>query len=123
MHGGMENAHVPGGLIRNWTETVVWLEDAWGRVFQLAIDSDKVDATIRLFAPDIDLAEIRPKPHPLFGYGLVFSTVSKEKARSEFILRRQCARMAYVLSRIFQPHNPGPPSSGTAGTGRHCVCA
>src|SRR6185437_5645001 len=28
------------------------------------IDIDNVDATIRLFAPDMDLAEIKPKPMP-----------------------------------------------------------
>jgi hypothetical protein len=34
-------------------------------VRQLILDIDRVDATIRLFAPDIDLDEIRPKPVPL----------------------------------------------------------
>lgn len=31
---------------------------------QLIIDIDNVDATIRIFHPDIDLDEIRPKPLP-----------------------------------------------------------
>ena len=34
------------------------------QVFQLIINLDSLDATIRLFAPDIDPEEIRPKPVP-----------------------------------------------------------
>lgn len=30
----------------------------------MVIDLDSLDATVRLFAPDIDLDEIRPKPLP-----------------------------------------------------------
>ena len=60
----MEHEHVVSGLIRKRAEIAGALEDAQGRVRQLIIDIDNVDATIRLFAPDIDLEEIRPKPLP-----------------------------------------------------------
>jgi hypothetical protein len=60
----MENEHVLGGLIRKRAEIAGQLEHAQTVVRQLIIDIDNVDATIRLFAPDIDLEEIRPKPIP-----------------------------------------------------------
>jgi hypothetical protein len=60
----MENEHVLAGLIRKRAEIAGQLEHAQSRVRQLIIDVDNVDATIRLFAPDIDLEEIRPKPVP-----------------------------------------------------------
>jgi hypothetical protein len=47
------------------------LSRAWARfehhqakARQLLIDLDSVDATIRMFAPDIDLTEVKPKPMP-----------------------------------------------------------
>ncbi len=40
------------------------LEAAQTQVHQLIIDLDHVDATLRLYVPDIDLEEIRPKPLP-----------------------------------------------------------
>ena len=58
----MENEHVLSGLIRKRAEIAGELEAAQARVRHLIIDVDNVDATIRLFAPDIDLAEIKPKP-------------------------------------------------------------
>jgi len=60
----VENEHVLSGLIRKRAEIAGELEAAQNRVRQLIMDIDSVDATIRLFAPDIDLAEIRPKPLP-----------------------------------------------------------
>jgi hypothetical protein len=60
----MENEHVITGLIRKRAEIAGQLEAAQTQVRQLIIDLDNVDATIRLFNPDIDLAEIRPKPLP-----------------------------------------------------------
>ncbi len=60
----MENEHVLSGLIRKRAEVAGELEAAQNRVRQLIIDIDNVDATIRLFQPDIDLAKIRPKPLP-----------------------------------------------------------
>jgi hypothetical protein len=60
----MENEHVLSGLIRKRAEVAGELDAAQQRVRQLIIDIDNVDATIRIFAPDIDLEEIRPKPLP-----------------------------------------------------------
>jgi len=60
----MENEHVIAGLIRKRAEIAGHLEAAQATVRQLVIDIDNVDATIRLFAPDTDLAAIRPKPFP-----------------------------------------------------------
>jgi hypothetical protein len=62
----MENEHVLSGLIRKRAEIAGELEAAQNRVRQLIIDIDidNVDATIRIFEPDIDLDEIRPKPLP-----------------------------------------------------------
>ena len=60
----MENEHVLSGLIRKRAEIAGELEAAQARVRQLIIDVDSVDATIRLFDPNIDLAEIKPKPLP-----------------------------------------------------------
>lgn len=52
------------GLIRKRAEIAGQLEAAQATVRQFIIDLDNVDATIRLFDPDIDLEEIRPKPLP-----------------------------------------------------------
>jgi hypothetical protein len=60
----VENDHVLSGLIRKRSEIAGQLEHAQATVRQLIIDIDSLDATIRLFAPDIDLEEIRPKPIP-----------------------------------------------------------
>ncbi len=60
----MENEHVLAGLVRKRAEIAGQLEVAQTQVRQLIIDVDNVDATIRLFAPDMDLEEIRPKPVP-----------------------------------------------------------
>jgi len=55
----MENEHVLAGLVRKRAEIAGQLEVAQTQVRQLIIDVDNVDATIRLFAPDMDLEEIR----------------------------------------------------------------
>lgn len=60
----MENEHTISGLIRKRAEIAGQLEAAQMQVRQLVINLDSLDATIRLFAPDIDLEEIRPKPVP-----------------------------------------------------------
>jgi hypothetical protein len=60
----MENEHVTGGLIRKRAELAGKIEAAQTVVRQLIIDIDALDATIRLFQPDIDLDEIKPKPLP-----------------------------------------------------------
>ena len=60
----MENGNLIAGLIRKRAEIAGQLDHAQSRVRQLIIDVDNVDATLRLFSPDIDLEEIRPKPVP-----------------------------------------------------------
>jgi hypothetical protein len=60
----MENEHVIAGLVRKRAELAGKLEAAHAEVRQLVIDIDAVDATLRMFQPDIDLQEIRPKPLP-----------------------------------------------------------
>lgn len=59
-----ENEHVIAGLMRKRAEIAGQLEAAQATVRRLIIDLDSVDATIRLFQPDIDLEDIRPKPLP-----------------------------------------------------------
>ena len=60
----MADPHVLTGLIAKRAELAGLLEHHQAMVRQLLIDLDSVDATIRLFKPDIDLQEIRPKPLP-----------------------------------------------------------
>lgn len=60
----MEYEHTISGLIRKRAEIAGQLDAAQTQVRQLIINLDSLDATIRLFAPDIDLEEIRPKPVP-----------------------------------------------------------
>jgi|SRR5579883_1095054 len=60
----MENEHVLSGLIRKRKEIAGRIEDVQLTMRQLIIDLDNIDATIRLFQPDIDLEEITPSPLP-----------------------------------------------------------
>jgi hypothetical protein len=60
----MAEPHVLTGLIAKRAELAGELEHHQAKVRQLLIDLDAVDATIRMFKPDIDLEEIRPKPLP-----------------------------------------------------------
>jgi hypothetical protein len=57
-------SHVLSGLIAKRAELAGRIETAQSELRRLVIDLDSLDATIRLFAPDIDLDEIRPKPLP-----------------------------------------------------------
>jgi hypothetical protein len=59
-----ENEHVVSGLIRKRAEIAGQIEHAQSTLRQLVIDLDNLDATIRLFSPEIDLDEIRPKALP-----------------------------------------------------------
>ena len=58
----MENAHVLSALVRKRAEIAGQLEAAQAQVRQLGADMGHLDATIRLFAPDLDLDTIKPKP-------------------------------------------------------------
>ncbi len=52
------------GLLRKRQEIADKLEMAQSRVRQLVLDIDAVDATIRLFQPDIDLDVVKVRPTP-----------------------------------------------------------
>lgn len=60
----MAEQHVVTALITKRSELAGLLEAAQAEVRRLMIDLDSVDATLRIFKPDIDLVEIRPKPLP-----------------------------------------------------------
>lgn len=60
----MENEHVISGLIRKRAEMAGQIEHAQTVLRQLIIDLDSLDATLRIFVPDIDLEDIKPKPLP-----------------------------------------------------------
>src|SRR3954470_24960100 len=55
---------VLSGLIRKRQEIEAELDTAQARVRQLVLDIDALDATIRLFAPDIDLSIVKVRPTP-----------------------------------------------------------
>lgn len=53
---------VLSGLIRKRQEIMDQLDAAQSRVRQLIMDMDALDGTIRLFAPEADLAVVRVRP-------------------------------------------------------------
>lgn len=59
-----ENDNLVAGLIRKRAEIAGMIEHTQAQLRQLVIDLDNVDATIRIFRPDIDLSEVKPKPMP-----------------------------------------------------------
>lgn len=63
-HGGMAEQHVVTALIAKRAELAGRLESAQAEVRRLIIDLDNVDATLRIFKPEVELDEIRPKPLP-----------------------------------------------------------
>ncbi len=60
----ISNHHTLSGLIRKRQEIAAELDAAQSRVRQLVLDIDAVDATIRLFQPDIDLDVVKVRPTP-----------------------------------------------------------
>ena len=60
----MAEPHVVTALVAKRAEIAGRIEHAQTSLRQLIIDLDNIDAAIRLFKPDIDLEEIRPKPFP-----------------------------------------------------------
>src|ERR1700729_1723516 len=56
--------HVVTGLIAKRREIAGQIEDLQRRIKQAVVDMDHVEASIRLFNPDIDLDEILPRPVP-----------------------------------------------------------
>ena len=57
----MENEHVLSGLVRKRAELAGKADALRARLTAIAADMDHLDATIRLFDPDNNLATIRPK--------------------------------------------------------------
>ncbi|WP_024927480.1 MULTISPECIES: hypothetical protein [unclassified Mesorhizobium] len=60
----MTQSHVLSGLIAKRAELSGKMEHHQAQVRQLVMEIDALDQTLRLFDPDIDLAEIKPKPLP-----------------------------------------------------------
>ncbi len=60
----MAEPHVVTALVKKRREIAGQIEHAESALRQLVIDLDNLDHTLRLFAPDIDLEEIHPKPLP-----------------------------------------------------------
>ena len=60
----MSEPHVVTALVKKRAEIAGQIEHVQTVLRQLVIDLDNLDATLRLFAPDIDLEEIHPKPLP-----------------------------------------------------------
>ena len=55
---------VLSGLIRKRQEIAAEMDGVQARLRQLILDIDAVDATIRLFQPDIDLDVVKVRPTP-----------------------------------------------------------
>jgi hypothetical protein len=60
-----ENDHVIGGLIRKRAELAGLIENLQAQLKKAVVDLDNVEATLRLFAPDIDLSAIGPRRVPV----------------------------------------------------------
>ncbi len=60
----MTETHVVSALIQKRAELAGKIEHAQTTLRQLIIDLDNLDATLRLFEPDIELDDIKPKPMP-----------------------------------------------------------
>jgi hypothetical protein len=60
----MENEHALAALLRKRAELAGLFEHHQAKARQLLIDIDALDATIRMFNPEIDLADVKPKPLP-----------------------------------------------------------
>ena len=60
----MADLHVVSALKAKRAEIAGRIEHAQGTLRQLVIDLDHVDATLRLYVPDIDLETIKPHPMP-----------------------------------------------------------
>ena len=60
----MENDNVVNGLLRRRQEVADRLETVQSQVRQLVLDLDALDATLRLFRPDVEIGVVRIKPIP-----------------------------------------------------------
>jgi hypothetical protein len=57
----MEHDNLVAGLIRKKAEITAQVEALQMQLRQLIMDVDNIDGAIRIFNPDIDLADIRPQ--------------------------------------------------------------
>jgi hypothetical protein len=60
----MANENVLSGLIRKRAEITAQVEALQMQLRKLIMDADNIDGAIRIFNPDMDLADIRPKAVP-----------------------------------------------------------
>ena len=60
----MVDEHVIAGLTRKRADLAGRIEHTQTALRQFILDLDNPDSTLRLFVPDIDLEDIRPKPFP-----------------------------------------------------------
>lgn len=60
----MKDEHALSALLRKRAELTGMFEHHQAVARQMLIDIDNVDATIRMFDPDIDLTDVKPKPLP-----------------------------------------------------------
>lgn len=60
----VENEHTIFALVRKRAEIAGQIEHLQAQLKQAVIDLDNVEATLRIFAPDIDLGEIAPRRVP-----------------------------------------------------------
>ena len=60
----MANENVLSGLIRKRAELTTQVEGLQMQLRKLIMDADNLDGAIRIFNPDMDLADIRPKAVP-----------------------------------------------------------
>ncbi len=79
----MENDNVVSGLLRRRQEVADRLEIVQSQVRQLVLDLDALDATLRLFRPDVEIGVVRIKPIP----------------RRHAAIRHESSRIIYSLLR------------------------
>jgi len=60
----MTDEHVVSGLIRKRAELTGKIDAMQTELRQMLIDLDNLDATLHIFAPDVALVAIKPKPLP-----------------------------------------------------------
>ena len=60
----MENDNLIAGLIRKKAEITAQVEALQIQLRQLIMNADNIDGAIRIFNPEIDLADIRPRTVP-----------------------------------------------------------
>jgi len=110
------------GLIAKRAELAGRIETAQSELRRLVIDLDNLDATIRLFVPDIDLDEIRPRPLPVYEIALLFmasrSLATDDKPLLRVFQKRVDACLRNYRSKGIVRALDGP---GARSCGRSCA--